>query len=99
MGLGSGDGRTGASNGGRVARQVPRAAAATLIAKPGASARGAASILMSNDPNPSVAAAPAYDPSDVTAINAHRVVLETLSGIALRRSGGPAAPELDGRAR
>ena len=43
--------------------------------------------------------APAYDPSEVTAINAHRVVLETLSGIALRRSGGPAAPELDGRAR
>jgi guanidinobutyrase len=46
-----------------------------------------------------VEVAPAYDPSDVTAINAHRVVLETLSGIALRRSGDPAAPELDGRAR
>ena len=46
-----------------------------------------------------VEVAPAYDPSDVTAINAHRVVLETLSGIALRRTGGPAAPELDGRTR
>jgi arginase family enzyme len=46
-----------------------------------------------------VEVAPAYDPSDVTAINAHRVVLETLSGIALRRSGRPAAPELDGRTR
>jgi agmatinase len=46
-----------------------------------------------------VEVAPAYDPSDVTAINAHRVVLETLSGIALRRTGRAAAPELDGRKR
>jgi agmatinase len=46
-----------------------------------------------------VEVAPAYDPSQVTAFNAHRTVLEALSGMALRRSGGSANPELDGRQR
>lgn len=36
---------------------------------------------------------PPYDPSGITALAAHRVVLETLSGYALRKSGKPARPE------
>jgi agmatinase len=36
---------------------------------------------------------PPYDPSGVTALAAQRVVLEALSGLALRRSGRPARPE------
>jgi len=42
---------------------------------------------------------PPYDHAEITALLAHRVVLEALSGIALRRTGGPARPEVDGRAR
>ena len=44
-----------------------------------------------------VEVAAAYDPSGITAVNAHRMVLEILSGRALARSGR--APELkhDGR--
>ena len=44
-----------------------------------------------------VEVSPAYDHADLTAMAAHRTVLEALSGIALRRSGRPAAPELDRR--
>lgn len=44
-----------------------------------------------------VEVSPPYDHADVTALLAHRVVLEALSGIALRRSGGVARPELDHR--
>ena len=40
-----------------------------------------------------VEVAPPYDHASVTAMAGHRVVLETLSGIALRRSGRPARPE------
>ena len=40
-----------------------------------------------------VEVAPPYDPSGVTAWAGHRVVLEGLSGLALRRSGRPARPE------
>jgi agmatinase len=47
-----------------------------------------------------VEVAPAYDPSgNITAIAGNTLVLEALSGLALRRSGLPARPELDGRAR
>ncbi|MGZ4431710.1 MAG: agmatinase, partial [Gaiellales bacterium] len=43
-----------------------------------------------------VEVAPIYDPAgNITAINAHRLVIEALSGLALRRTGRPAAPELD----
>jgi agmatinase len=45
-----------------------------------------------------VEVAPMYDShGNVTAANGHRTILETLSGLALRRSGRPPAPELDGR--
>ena len=40
---------------------------------------------------------PAYDPSGITAVNAHRLVIETLSGLALGRSGRDPQPEHDGR--
>jgi len=40
-----------------------------------------------------VEVSPPYDPAGITALAAQRVVLETLSGIALRRSGRPARPE------
>jgi agmatinase len=47
-----------------------------------------------------VEVAPAYDPSgNITAVAANNLVLEALSGLALRRSGQPARPELDGRSR
>ena len=44
-----------------------------------------------------VEVSPPYDPAGVTATIAHRVVLEALSGMALRRTGDPARPELDAR--
>ena len=44
-----------------------------------------------------VEVAPPFDHAEVTALLAHRVVLEALSGIALRRGGRAAAPERDGR--
>ena len=40
-----------------------------------------------------VEVSPPYDHADVTAMAAHRIVLETLSGIAFRRSGKAARPE------
>jgi agmatinase len=40
-----------------------------------------------------VEVAPPYDVSEVTALLAHRVVLEALSGIALRKLGREPAPE------
>jgi agmatinase len=40
-----------------------------------------------------VEVSPPYDPAGITALAAQRVVLETLSGIALRRSGRAARPE------
>jgi len=40
-----------------------------------------------------VEVSPPYDPAGITALAAQRVVLETLSGIALRRSGRPGRPE------
>jgi agmatinase len=40
-----------------------------------------------------VEVSPPYDPTGITAMAGHRVVYETLSGMALRRSGGPARPE------
>jgi len=40
-----------------------------------------------------VEVSPPYDPTGITAMAGHRVVLETLSGIALRRSGREARPE------
>ena len=47
-----------------------------------------------------VEVAPIYDPSgNITAIAAHNLVLEALSGLALRRAGRPARPELDNRER
>jgi agmatinase len=46
-----------------------------------------------------VEVSPQYDPSGITAVNAHRLVLEALSGLALRRSGRSAAPQLDSRSR
>ncbi|HVM12072.1 MAG TPA: agmatinase [Actinomycetota bacterium] len=36
---------------------------------------------------------PPYDHADITALLAHRVVLEALSGLAVRRSGGSPRPE------
>jgi agmatinase len=45
-----------------------------------------------------VEVAPMYDShGNVTAITGHRVILEALSGMALRRTGQPATPQLDGR--
>lgn len=40
-----------------------------------------------------VEVSPPYDPSGITALAAHRVVLETLSGMALLRSGREARPQ------
>ncbi len=40
-----------------------------------------------------VEVSPPYDHAGITALAAHRVVLETLSGMALRRSGRAATPE------
>jgi agmatinase len=40
-----------------------------------------------------VEVSPPYDHAAITAMAGHRIVLETLGGIALRRSGGPARPE------
>jgi agmatinase len=40
-----------------------------------------------------VEVSPPYDPTGITAMAGHRVVLETLSGIALRKSGRDARPE------
>jgi agmatinase len=40
-----------------------------------------------------VEVSPPYDPAGITAMAGHRVVYETLSGMALRRSGKPARPE------
>jgi agmatinase len=40
-----------------------------------------------------VEVSPPYDPAGITAMAGQRVVLETLSGIALRKSGRPAQPE------
>jgi agmatinase len=42
---------------------------------------------------------PAYDPGNITALVAHRCVLEALSAIALRRTGGTPRPQLSGAAR
>ncbi len=44
-----------------------------------------------------VEVSPPYDQADVTALLAHRVVLETLSGMALRRLGREPAPERPAR--
>jgi agmatinase len=44
-----------------------------------------------------VEVSPPYDHADVTALLAHRVVLETLSGLALRRQGRGPAPERPSR--
>ena len=45
-----------------------------------------------------VEVAPMYDShGNVTAIAGHRVILEALSGMALRRTGQPAVPQVDGR--
>jgi agmatinase len=43
-----------------------------------------------------VEVSPPSDPAGITAIPAHRVVLEVLSGVALRRTGGSAIPERSG---
>jgi agmatinase len=40
-----------------------------------------------------VEVSPPFDTTGVTALAGHRVVLETLSGMALRRAGGVARPE------
>jgi agmatinase len=40
-----------------------------------------------------VEVSPPFDTAGITALLAHRVVLEVLSGMALRRAGGPARPE------
>jgi arginase family enzyme len=40
-----------------------------------------------------VEVSPPYDHADVTALLAHRMVLEALSGLALRRIGREPAPE------
>jgi agmatinase len=42
-----------------------------------------------------VEVSPPYDQSGITAMAAHRVVLETLSALALRRSGREARAEED----
>jgi agmatinase len=46
-----------------------------------------------------VEVSPPYDQADVTALLAHRVVLEALSGLALRRAGRGPAPQRDARDR
>jgi agmatinase len=46
-----------------------------------------------------VEVSPPYDPTQITAVNAHRLVLEALSGLGLRRSGRPVTPRLDSRSR
>ncbi|MGH9169223.1 MAG: arginase family protein, partial [Acidimicrobiia bacterium] len=46
-----------------------------------------------------VEVSPPYDQADVTALLAHRVVLEALSGLALRRAGRDPAPQRDARDR
>ncbi|MGH2789170.1 MAG: agmatinase [Actinomycetota bacterium] len=43
-----------------------------------------------------VEVSPPYDHSGITAMAAHRVVLEALTGLALRRSGAPQRPENPG---
>lgn len=43
-----------------------------------------------------VEVSPPYDHSGITALAAHRVILEALSGLALRRSARNAAPEVPG---
>ena len=40
-----------------------------------------------------VEVSPPYDHADITALLAHRVVLEALSGMALRKAGAPPTPE------
>jgi agmatinase len=45
-----------------------------------------------------VEVSPPYDPSGITALAAHRCVLEVLGGVALRRSGRPVRPERPARA-
>jgi arginase family enzyme len=40
-----------------------------------------------------VEVSPPYDHADLTAMLAHRVVLEALTGVALRRSGRDPMPE------
>jgi arginase family enzyme len=40
-----------------------------------------------------VEVSPPYDHAELTALAAHRVVLECLSGLALKRKGSPARPE------
>src|ERR671919_288964 len=44
-----------------------------------------------------VEVSPPYDQADVTALLAHRTILEVLSGLALRRAGRPPSPERPGR--
>jgi agmatinase len=44
-----------------------------------------------------VEVSPPYDQADVTALLAHRVILETLSALALRRLGRDPAPERPAR--
>jgi agmatinase len=46
-----------------------------------------------------VEVSPAYDHAEITALLAHRVILEALSGIALRRTGRGARPEVDATGR
>lgn len=46
-----------------------------------------------------VEVSPPFDHAEVTALLAHRVVLEALSGMALRREGRRPAPETDARGR
>ena len=46
-----------------------------------------------------VEVSPPFDPSGVTALVAHRIVLEALSAIAVRRRGGGPRPELPARQR
>jgi arginase family enzyme len=40
-----------------------------------------------------VEVSPPYDQADVTALLAHRTILEVLSGLALRRTGREPSPE------
>jgi agmatinase len=39
--------------------------------------------------------APAHDPTYVTALNANRVILEALTGLAMRKQGLPTSSRLD----
>ncbi|MBA3552188.1 MAG: arginase family protein, partial [Actinobacteria bacterium] len=43
-----------------------------------------------------VEVAPPYDSADITALLAHRLVLEALSGLALRKLGREPAPQRSG---